>query len=508
MKIMKLVDDFLNKITMYRLTLYCVVFLWILALLLSIFGVLHYNPVNLILSLVLIFGICVLTNEVFARTFKAPSNVESVYITAFILASIISPIGSLADFYFIFWSSVLAIAAKYILAVRKKHIFNPAAIGVVLAALITGQAATWWMGTLWMAPFVLVSGLLVSRKIKRVDLFLSFLISSLFFMIGYGIFNGQTLWLIFIGAIINSPVLYLGSIMLTEPMTTPPDRKLRIVYGFLVGLLNAPFVNLAGFYTTPEIALVLGNIFSYAVSSKDKLILKLENKIKIAENTFDFIFSPDKKLRYEPGQYLEWTLAHEKIDNRGMRRYFTIASSPTEKNIIMGVKFYEKPSSYKQSLLSLEKDSIVVASQLAGDFTLPKNKNQKLVFIAGGIGITPFRSMIKYLIDRNQKRDIVIFYSNKTFNDIAYKEIFDEAEQKLGIKTIYCLSDQSSLPLNWNGEKGFISQEMMEKYVSDFKKRTFYISGPRSMVSAFLETLKNSGLSKNQIKTDYFPGFA
>ena len=140
-----------------------------------------------------------------------------------------------------------------------------------------------------------------------------------------------------------------------------------------------------------------------------------------------------EKLKFKPGQYLEWTLPHEKIDNRGMRRYFTIASSPTEKDMIMGVKFYDKPSSYKQSLISLENQGIVVASQLAGDFTLPKDKNKKLIFIAGGIGVTPFRSMIKYLIDNNEKRDIVIFYSNKSFADIAYKEIFDEAAKKLRI---------------------------------------------------------------------------
>ena len=90
-KILKIIDDFLNKTTMYRLTLYCVSFLWLLALVFNIIGILHFNTINLILSLALIFSICVLINELFARIFGAPSNDESVYITALILASIISP---------------------------------------------------------------------------------------------------------------------------------------------------------------------------------------------------------------------------------------------------------------------------------------------------------------------------------------------------------------------------------------------------------------------------------
>ena len=275
-----------------------------------------------------------------------------------------------------------------------------------------------------------------------------------------------------------------------------------------MGILNAPFINIFGIYFTPEIALCCGNIFSYLVSSKAKLVLKLKEKVKIANDTYDFVFNPDKKLNFQPGQYLEWTLAHKKMDNRGIRRYFTIASSPTEKDLIMGVKFYDKPSSYKKALTSLNKRGIVVAGQLAGDFTLPKDKDKKLIFIAGGIGVTPFRSMIKYLLDNNEKRDIVIFYSNKNFHDIAYKDIFDQAAKKLHIKVIYCLSDVGSMPPDWDGETGFINEAMMKKYVPDFMERMFYISGPRSMILTFQKALKEAGISKTHIKTDFFPGFA
>ena len=143
---------------------------------------------------------------------------------------------------------------------------------------------------------------------------------------------------------------------------------------------------------------------------------------------------------------------------------------------------------------ALEIGDEITASQLAGDFTLPKNKNRKLAFLAGGIGITPFRSMIKYLLDKNEKRNIVLIYANKSAEDIAYNDIWSEAREKIGAK-IAC-------PV------GFITKEMIVREVPDFKERFFYISGPRAMVVVFEKTLKNLGVKRSQIKTDFFPGYA
>ncbi len=213
-------------------------------------------------------------------------------------------------------------------------------------------------------------------------------------------------------------------------------------------------------------------------------------------------------MPFRPGQYLEWTLGHQKADSRGNRRYFTLASSPTENEIIMGVKFYNPASSFKKALLSLSAGDEIVASQLAGDFVLPKNKNQKLVFLAGGIGVTPFRSMTKYLLDKNEKRDVVFFYSNKTIQDLLYSDIFSVAEKDFGMKMVYTLAELDKIPSDWPGERGFIDEKMIRNNVPDFMERMFYISGPRVMVVAFEKILAKLGIPKNQIKTDFFPGFA
>jgi ferredoxin-NADP reductase len=174
----------------------------------------------------------------------------------------------------------------------------------------------------------------------------------------------------------------------------------------------------------------------------------------------------------------------------------------------MGIKFYDNPSSYKAKLLTLEKGDAVVAAQLAGDFSLPRSQKKKLVFIAGGIGITPFRSMIKSLIDSGEKRDIVIFYGNNSVADIAYTGLLDDAEEKLGIKVIYSLADQESIPPDWQGIRGYVTAEAIKKEVPDYRERSFYISGPRAMVTAYENTLRKLGVKKSRIKLDFFPGFA
>src|ERR1700731_4179463 len=99
-----------------------------------------------------------------------------------------------------------------------------------------------------------------------------------------------------------------------------------------------------------------------------------------------------------------------------------------------------------------------VGAQIAGDFTLPSDPKQKLVFIAGGIGITPFRSMLKYLLDMGERRDIVLFYVNRTADDIAYKDILSEAQTKLGIKVFCTLTNTKAIPRNWPGLSGRINE--------------------------------------------------
>lgn len=503
------IDNFLNATTMYRVVLYYLEFLLVSALVLSLFGVLQFSAISLVVSTMLILIACWTVNTVTAYVFGVQENIESTFITAFILALVITPPDPSIYFSyipFLLWASALAMMSKFIFVIRKKHIFNPAALSMAVMAFAVNQSASWWVGTAWMIPFTLAGGILVVQKIRRWDLATAFFAAAAFSIIGAGILRGANVLTLTQGMLIHSPILFFAFVMITEPLTTPPTRMLRIYYGALVGLLFSPAVHIGSVYSTPELALLAGNIFSYAVSPKQKLILKLKERIAISENIYDFIFTSSEPLKFRAGQYLEWTLGHLRPDNRGVRRYFTVASSPTEPEIRVGVKFYQSPSSFKKALGALYVGDEIVASHLAGDFTLPADTNKKLAFIAGGIGVTPFRSMIKYMLDTDEKRDAILLYSNKTVSEVAYKEIFDKAEIQLGLRTIYTIDKPEENMPSWCCG-GFITAEMIAQDVPDYKERIFYISGPQSMVTAFKNILTKMGVQKKSIRTDFFPGF-
>jgi ferredoxin-NADP reductase/Na+-translocating ferredoxin:NAD+ oxidoreductase RnfD subunit len=504
----KLIDRFLNRITMYRLVLYTLIILLGVALVFSFAGILPYDPFALLLSVALLVALSWLTNTIFAKVFGVPTNVESAYITALILALIIDPLSGPGDFWFIVWAAVLAMASKYIVAIKGKHLFNPAAFAVALTALAVGRTASWWIGSAPMLPFVLLGGLLIVRKLRRVDLVMSFLLTSLAAVVIFTVLGGGGLGLAMQNILLYSPLFFFATIILTEPLTTPPTTRLQVAYGALVGILFIPQFHLGSLYLTPELAILFGNIFSYLVSPKAKLILSLKDRVQVAPGIYDFIFVPNQILAFEPGQYMEWTLGHQDPDNRGNRRYFTLASSPTERLLRVGVKFYQNSSSFKQSLLRMRRGSEIVASQLAGDFVLPRDPRQPCVFIAGGIGITPFRSMITFLLDTRQPRPITLFYANKTVDEIAYKDVFDRAWQELGIRTFYTLTNRRSVPPDWNGMVGRITPEMIVSQVSDYKNCIFYLSGPNAMVDSFKRTLRAMGVRSSHIKADFFPGLS
>lgn len=491
---------------MYRLTLYGLIFLWAAALFLSFFRLLPFAPIELVASVAFITAVCVFTELIFANVYEAPANLDSVYITALILTLIISPAKPLDNLAFFAWAAILAMALKFIIAFRLKHIFNPAALSVALTAIMIGQVANWWVGNLYLAPFTLIAGFLIVRKIKRFDLAASFFAASLSTIILTNSLPN------FLGslerALLYSPLMFFAFIMLTEPMTTPPKRIWRVSYGLLTGFLFAPAVHLGSIYSTPELALLAGNIFSFIASPKHKLILKLAEKTEIAPSIYEYSFKSNRKMAYLPGQFMEWTVEHPGQDSRGIRRYFTLASSPTEAEMKLGVKFYPEASSFKKYFLTISGDAKIVVSQLAGDFVMPCDPKQKLVFMAGGIGITPFRSMIKYLLDTKEARSIILLYSNRAGQDIVYQDVFEQAEQELGIKTVYTITDKKAVPTNWRGYTGYVNEAMILKEAPDYQERMFYLSGPRVMVVAFEEMLKKLGVKKSRIKTDYFPGFA
>ena len=515
--VMQFLKNFLNNTTMYRLMLYYLLFLAGAAIALSFLGILPYSPWQIMSGAAYLWLVCYLSNIFFAWLFGAKPNLESRSITALILTLLVGPMALLPNIWFLTLAAATAMASKYVIAFRRRHIFNPAAFAVVFAAIAINQGASWWVGNVYLLPFVILGGVLMIAKIRRWHLVGSFLASYLALLVIFGIFGGreaESLAIQIKTILLNSPILFFSFVMLPEPLTDPPDRSSRIYYGILIAVVYSLFPILLP--TVPyglELSLLIGNVFARVLRFDPKFAMKLVKKeaggtppfspslIKEGgggSSIMNFWFEPDQSINFMPGQFLEWTLAHPRPDSRGARRYFTIASAPEEKNILLTTKFAaEKGSSFKEALKKLSPGQELTASNLEGEFILPKNAKQKLCFIAGGIGITPFRSMLKYMIDAKKCRDAVLLYSVKSEAEIVYKEIFEQAKKLCDVKVIYVVTDKV----------GFIDKEMIEKEVPNFVERLFFVSGPEPMVKSFEKMLAGMNIPKNQIKHDYFPGY-
>jgi ferredoxin-NADP reductase len=503
---MRYIDRFLNSITMYRLVLIGLEILAAISLVATFFGKLSFNWIGLIVSFLVLMIVCYVVNFGLAKVLKAPMNIESAGITALILFFIIAPPESGTEVLTIVALAALAMISKFAFTINHKHLFNPAAIAAVIIGLGGSGMAIWWVGSVVLLPFTLILGLLIVRKIRRFEMFATFLLVSLLALIISGISVSQTWTEVLAVSVTSWPLIFFGTIMLTEPATTPPGRKWQIMYAAVVGVLFSIQFKIGSLYSTPELALVTGNIFSYIVSPKQKLRLILESSRRLSGDIYEFIFLTKSKLIFKAGQYLEWTLPPLHLDNRGNRRYFTIASSPTEETIRLGVRVFEKSSSFKKQLMALKSGEEIFTAQLSGDFVLPTDKTKKLVFIAGGIGITPFRSMIKYLIDQKEKRDIVLLYAVLTPENLVYRDIFEEAKS-IGLRTEYVITDSTKVPNNWSGRVGYINEKMLSTVMTDYKERMYYLSGPEAMVATYTTLLCGVGIPRKQVRKDYFPGF-
>jgi glycine betaine catabolism B len=195
-------------------------------------------------------------------------------------------------------------------------------------------------------------------------------------------------------------------------------------------------------------------------------------------------------LNYEAGQHAIVDLV-TKEDPEGPARAFTLASSPTEKDFIL-ISTRIRDTSFKKKLATLDIGSYVKITAPLGKFVLHSDYSKPVVFLSGGLGVTPFRSMIKYATDRQLPLKITLFDSNRNQDNILYKEEFDEwANSNKNLKIIYTLpgdggggesgqrtqtapssASSSSNPLavssgnDWKGEIGFINKQMFSKYIS------------------------------------------
>ena len=260
---------FLGRMTISRLMLYYLIAMLATTIGLAAAKLLPYRAGDIWFTTSVVLASWWAVNWAFAKSFSARSNLESVAITALILALIITPFGTgdAKDIGFAVFASAWAMASKYLIAIRGRHLLNPAAFGVALAALALGPSVSWWVGgNLYLAPVTLIGGALVWRKMRCTNLLAAFTGATAATVVLLTGWHGA------LGALnqvlLHSMFLFFAFVMLTEPRTAPIGNAKRIAYAAMVGVMFAPELHLGRFYFTPEIALLIGNVFAVASSPR------------------------------------------------------------------------------------------------------------------------------------------------------------------------------------------------------------------------------------------------
>jgi ferredoxin-NADP reductase len=221
--------------------------------------------------------------------------------------------------------------------------------------------------------------------------------------------------------------------------------------------------------------------------------------------TVRFDVSSRKDVRYKAGQYFYVVI---KVGEQEAEHHFTISSSPTETEKAGYLEFTKRitTSDYSQALDHMKPGDWAKLQGPEGNFTLPRKKAD-LVFLSGGIGITPLRSMLRYIADKGLEHNVVLIYGNNNWESVAFRDELEQiASTHNGIRVEYVLSGPD-FPPGWRGKKGYITKQIVAEVVPDYKERTFYLSGPLKMVLSLEEQLAAINIPKRQIKRDYFPGY-
>ena len=223
--------------------------------------------------------------------------------------------------------------------------------------------------------------------------------------------------------------------------------------------------------------------------------LTLIEKKEEVPGVTSFVFDPGEPFAWKPGQYLHYVLHHEPTDERGSDRWFTLSSAPFEGRATVITRLAsEKGSSFKSALAGLAIGETIEATQVGGDFTID-NPDAEYVLLAGGIGITPFHSILKQADHDGVGLNVTLLYATRDGNAPFRTELEGFAERNPKLTVTY-LTDPER-----------IDEAAVRKYVSDLSAPFFYLSGPEPMVKALAETLQGMGIDSARIKLDDFPGY-
>jgi ferredoxin-NADP reductase len=477
----RLLDRLTGKVTMYRMVLVLLALTTAVALLLSLAGQLAFPTVDLLASAVVAVAVTVATSWLFALVFRVKPHPESSLITGFLLFFLFYPSSAVDDLLSVALAATIASASKYLLAIRGRHIFNPAAIGAVVVSLLGLNFAVWWVATGVLLPLVAVGAFLVLYRSRRLPLGLLFIVIATAIAVARQMLDGTGAGEALGLAFTSFPIVFFAGFMLSEPLTLPPRRWQQLVVAALVAVLFAVPFSVGPVFSSPELALVLGNIVAFVFGQRRGIRLEFLGKRRLTPTSWELSLRPTRPVSFAPGQYLELTVPHRGADFRGSRRIFSISSAPAgDGPLTVALAVPQKPSSFKRAFLDLEPGSSVRAT-----------------------GITPFASQLAHDHAMGAKRDVVVVYAVRDNEELGYSDLLATS----GVPVVLVSpTPPDDLPAHWTwAGSGRITGELLETAVPSLAARHAFVSGPPGLVADIRSALRARGVKR--ISADYFSGY-
>jgi ferredoxin-NADP reductase len=233
---------------------------------------------------------------------------------------------------------------------------------------------------------------------------------------------------------------------------------------------------------------------------------RIKEKRDVAKGTLMVVFDLlGEEVDFHPGQYFWVTLLDPPYDDeKGPRRHITVVTSPTERGVL-GLATRLRDTAFKRSLAELPEGTEVEVEQPKGSFVLPQETDRHYVFIAGGIGITVFRSMLRYIADEGLPHRVTLVYSNRDRESAAFLDELQELEDAIPSLTVVLTMTKDS---GWDGETRRIDADMLRDHLSEeLDSYTYLIAGPPAMVDGVAEALEGAGIPEDQVRPARFSGY-
>jgi ferredoxin-NADP reductase len=233
---------------------------------------------------------------------------------------------------------------------------------------------------------------------------------------------------------------------------------------------------------------------------------RIKEKQEVAKGTLLVTFDLEgKDIEFRPGQYFFVTLPEVGYeDERGLRRHITVVTSPNERGVL-GLATRMRDSAFKRTLAELPVGTEVEVEPPKGDFALPEETSRPFVFVAGGIGITVFRSMLRYISEEGFPYRITLIYSNRDRESTAFLNELQELEKKNpNLRLILTMTQDPG----WEGEARKIDAQFFEDYVEgDLNDYTFLVAGPPAMVEGMQKELDEAGVKDENVIAERYSGY-